>query len=175
LPGGSTAPEMELRSLTGRETFRLSQYRKVKPVVLAFGSFTCDRFQGSIPALNKLYQQYKDRMAFVFVAVPEAGHTIPRFEFLLSDDLRNLATKERSGARRMHIEQARQKAGLLIPGYFDPPDYQVCQAYRAWPSRLIVVGAEGRIANDFGIPVPQLWPIEKVKESLERLAQSGPH
>jgi Iodothyronine deiodinase len=169
LPRGSTAPEIELRSLAGKETFRLSQYRKNKPVVMAFGSFTCDRFQMSILALNKLYRQYKDRIAFIFVAVPEAGHSIRGFEFLLSDNHSTLTTDECYKARREHIERGRKKAGLLIPGYFDPPDYQGCRSYRAWPGRLIVVDTEGRVANDFGAGTPQIWQMDQVQVSLEWL------
>jgi len=166
LPTEVPAQEIDLPALVGNTRFRLSNYRNVKPVVLIFGSFTCDLFQKQIPELNRLHEQFKDRAAFVFVGAPEAGHKISGFEFLLQDRADNPMADELK--RRERIEQARAKAGLDLPGFFDGPNYEACQAYRAWPGRLVLVDVEGQLAHDFRTPY-QAWSVVGIAPTLEKI------
>ena len=34
-----------------------------RPVVLIFGSYTCPPFRDEVPALNRIYRAYKDKVA----------------------------------------------------------------------------------------------------------------
>jgi len=166
LPTGVPAPDLDLQALVGNAKFRLSSYRNVKPVVLVFGSFTCNLFQNHIPELNRLHKQFENRAAFVFIAAPEAGHTISGFEFLLQDRANNPMRNELK--HRERVEQARAKAGLDLPGFFDGPNYEASQAYRAWPGRLVLVDVEGHVANDFRTPI-QGWSAGTIAPRLETI------
>jgi len=166
LPTGVPAPDLDLLALVGNARFRLSSYRNVKPVVLVFGSFTCNLFQYHIPELNRLHERFKDRAVFVFVTAPEAGHKLNGFEFLLQDRLDNPMTNEL--ARRERIEQARAKAGLDLPGFFDGPNDEACQAYRAWPGRLVLVDVEGQLVHDFRTPIHG-WSGVTIAPQLEKI------
>jgi thiol-disulfide isomerase/thioredoxin len=166
IPIGIPAPDLDLQALVGNARFRLSSYRKLKPVMLVFGSFTCDFFQKYIPELNRLHEKFKDRAAFVFIAAPEAGHKINGFEFLLEDRADNPMTNVLK--RRERIDQARAKAGLNLPGFFDGPNYEASQAYLAWPGRLVLVDVEGQVAHDFRTPL-QGWSAVTIAPQLEKL------
>src|SRR5215472_14001503 len=58
------APDFQLESPDHKSSFRLSSLRGEKPVVLVFGSYTCPPFRREVPALNRLYDEYRDRVAF---------------------------------------------------------------------------------------------------------------
>jgi thiol-disulfide isomerase/thioredoxin len=173
LPVGKPAPDFKLQSLDGNHMIQLSDYRKARPVVLVFGSFTCGALQSAVPTLNQLSAEFKDRANFLFIAAPEAGHPMPGYEFLLQDGARLLKPDVPHEGRRERLNQARKKAGLTWPGLFDPPDYETCCVYRAWPGRLVVVDAEGILAEDFGAIVLKVWKLEDVRARLEVICQQA--
>jgi hypothetical protein len=97
--------------------------------------------------LEKLYQKYRDRVAFAFIYTAEAGHRISGYDFLL-DGLPEAMGPGKE--RRERICRAVDKKQLSIPVFLDAPDGSVSSAYSAWPALLVVVGRDGRIARDFG-------------------------
>jgi type I thyroxine 5'-deiodinase len=99
-----------------------------------------------VPALNKLYQDYRDRAAFYIVYIQEA-HPIDRWqvEDNVEDDVLVASTmtkEERAAAAGMCVT----RLGIKLPALLDDPDNHVEQAYTGWPDRLYVIDQSGRIA-----------------------------
>lgn len=138
-------------------------------MVLVFGSFTCNTFVSSIPDLNRLYDEFKDRVAFAMIVSADAGHVIPGFEFLQPNP--ETPAPGQSGKHCELLQQAAEVAGLRVPVFLDSPDYDACRAYKAWPARLVLVNSDGRVEYDFGPPVPSLqrWVMADVREAVRLL------
>jgi hypothetical protein len=105
---------------------------------------------------------------FVFVVIQDVGHPVSGMEFFA----------DRSGGpeqRRAHIARALGITGLTLPTVVDTEDAATQQAYSAWPQRLFVVSAEGRIALDAGRGMPRGWDFEQVRACLDREMTPGAH
>ena len=99
-----------------------------------------------MPELNRLYRQYRDRVAFHVVYIEEA-HPIDvwQVEDNLKDDVLVKATatpEERDAIANVCIV----KLGIEMPALVDEPDNRVERAYTGWPDRLYVIDQSGRIA-----------------------------
>ena len=125
-----------------------------------------------MPALNKLYQQYKDRAAFYIVYIQEA-HPIDAWQVddNLEDDVLVASTmtkEDRAQAAGICV----RNLGIELPALIDETDNRVERAYTGWPDRLYVVDREGTIryksaAGPFGFK-----PAE-VQAALERLVPAA--
>ena len=121
-----------------------------------------------MPALNKLYQEYRDRAAFYIVYIQEA-HPIDAWQVddNLEDDVLVASTMtkdDRVAAAGMCVT----KLGIELPALVDEPDNRAERAYAGWPDRLYVIDREGKIdyksaAGPFGFK-----PAD-VEASLKRL------
>jgi type I thyroxine 5'-deiodinase len=99
-----------------------------------------------VPALNKLYRDYRDRAAFHVVYIQEA-HPIDAWQDddnLKDDVLVKSTTTEEERAEIAGICLA--KLSIELPALVDDPDNRVERAYTAWPDRLYVIDRDGRIA-----------------------------
>ena len=99
-----------------------------------------------MPALNKLYRDYRDRAAFHVVYIQEA-HPIDAWQDddnLKDDVLVKSTTTEEERAQIAGICLA--KLSIELPALVDDPDNRVERAYTAWPDRLYVIDRDGRIA-----------------------------
>jgi type I thyroxine 5'-deiodinase len=99
-----------------------------------------------VPALNKLYRDYRDRVAFHVVYIQEA-HPIDAWQDddnLKDDVLVKSTTTEEERAEIAGICLA--KLSIELPALVDDPDNRVERAYTAWPDRLYVIDRDGRIA-----------------------------
>lgn len=99
-----------------------------------------------MPALNKLYRDYRDRAAFHVVYIQEA-HPIDAWQDddnLKDDVLVKSTTTEEERAEIAGICLA--KLSIELPALVDDPDNRVERAYTAWPDRLYVIDRDGRIA-----------------------------
>jgi len=122
-----------------------------------------------VPALNKLYRDYRDRVAFHVVYIQEA-HPIDAWQVKdnLTDDVLVKSTQtadERENVAGVCVV----KLGIEMPALIDDPDDHVEQAYTAWPDRLYVIDRDGRVAykSDAG---PFGFKPSSVEETLKRLA-----
>ena len=122
-----------------------------------------------MPALNKLYRDYRDRVAFHVVYIQEA-HPIDAWQVKdnLTDDVLVKSTQtadERENVAGVCVV----KLGIEMPALIDDPDDHVEQAYTAWPDRLYVIDRDGRVAykSDAG---PFGFKPSSVEETLKRLA-----
>jgi hypothetical protein len=169
LEQGVAAPEFTLPAIRSRDQITLSRYRG-RPVVLVFGSLSCELFCKRAPDLQRLCAAHKDRAEFLFVSVTEAGHRIPGLEFVLGK-------AEPEGVdplegRRARLAKALDRLGLSMPGAVDA-GAAAEGAYDAFPTRLVVVDAGGRIALDLGRPLIAPWDLSKVAAWLAKQEQQA--
>jgi hypothetical protein len=167
LPKGTAAPDFTLPAVRGPEDIALSGFRG-KPVVLVFGSFSCDVFCDRVGELERLYRVHKERAVFLFVNVTEAGHRIPGLEYML-DGVKPGAGQSLE-ARRPRIERALKQLRLTMPAVVDAAGAAEA-AYDAYPLRLVGVDARGAIGLDLGRGVFEPWELRKVEEWLKAQAQ----
>lgn len=100
-----------------------------------------------MPALNKLYRDYRDRAAFYVVYIQEA-HPIDAWQ--LEDNLKDdvLVASTTSNDERMNVAGlCIRNLGIELPALVDEIDNRVERAYTGWPDRLYVVDRDGRIAH----------------------------
>ena len=121
-----------------------------------------------MPALNKLYRDYRDRAAFYVVYIQEA-HPIDAWQVdaNLKDDVLVASTMTKD--ERMTVTGVCvRKLGIELPALVDEPDNGVERAYTAWPDRLYVIDREGRISYKSAAGPFGFKPAE-VQATLERL------
>jgi thiol-disulfide isomerase/thioredoxin len=142
---GQKAPDFELATRDGKSRVRLSSLRQTKPVVLVFGSYTCPPFRKEMPAINEVYRQYADRLAFYFVYIEEAhasdiwplkSNAKEKIVFANPADMSERVGLANTCAKSMKIE---------FPMLVDDMGGSVDRAYTGWPTRIYVVGLDGRI------------------------------
>ena len=93
-----------------------------------------------------MYQQYRDRVGFLFVYIQEAH---PSDEWQMdsnTDDEVVFAQPTSFGARQEIAQQCSIALSLTMPCVVDDMDNTVDIAYAGWPERLFVVDADGYIA-----------------------------
>jgi len=103
----------------------------------------------------------------VFVVVRDKRHPLPGMEFVVEHG-------DKPERRRKAIAGALQLMHLTIPTVVDTEDARTEQSYFAWPERLFIVNASGRIVWDAG---PGLqsddtshrkgWDFDKIQRHLE--------
>ena len=121
-----------------------------------------------MPALNKLYRDYRDRAAFHVVYIQEA-HPIDAWQDddnLKDDVLVKSTTTEEERAEIAGICLA--KLSIELPALVDEPDNRVERAYTGWPDRLYVIDRDGHIAYKSAAGPFGLKPAA-VEEALKRL------
>ena len=110
--------------------------------------------------LHRLYDQYRDRTNFLTVYISEAH---PADEWQMDSNVKDKivfdqpkTNDERKAAAKILVEQLRYR----IPVGLDPIDDRVGKAFAAWPERIYVVGAGGRILYKGGMGPFGFYPEE---------------
>jgi thiol-disulfide isomerase/thioredoxin len=148
---GEEAPDFALTDPAGENTFKLSDFRGKRPVVLTFGSLTCPPFRRRVLDVDKLYEEYKDRIEFRFVYIREAH---PDSMLFVIDEgkealqkVEQTDTLEKRG-RNANLCTATLK--LKMPVVVDTEDNAVNKTYAGWPIRLVIVDKTGKLAHISG-------------------------
>lgn len=99
-----------------------------------------------MPALNKLYREYRNRVEFFVVYIQEA-HPVDAWQLdvNLKDDVLVASTKS-ADEREQVAGICLVKLGIELPAIVDGPDNRVERAYTGWPDRLYVIDPDGLIA-----------------------------
>jgi Iodothyronine deiodinase len=121
-----------------------------------------------VPALNKLYRDYRDSAAFYIVYIQEA-HPIDAWqvEDNLEDDVLVASTMTRD--ERVNVAgMCVTNLGIELPALVDEPDNRVERAYTGWPDRLYVIDRGGAVAYKSAAGPFGFKPAE-VQATLERL------
>ena len=137
---GTAAPPIGSLKFTGMD----------KPVVLVFGSYTCPKLRGSAADLKRIATRYHNRVAFRLVYISEAhASNAPASEWQSSINERegvDLPPARDLAEKRDHATLCVRKLELPFAVVVDGMDTAAERAYQAWPSRLYLVGRDGRIA-----------------------------
>ena len=99
-----------------------------------------------MPALNKLYEQYKDRVQFLVVYITEAH---PSDVWQMESNVRDqvvFASPKNEEERAFVAGACVRKLGVKIPAVLDEFGNSTERAYTGWPDRMYVIDAQGRIA-----------------------------
>ncbi len=99
-----------------------------------------------MPALNALYQKYKDEVAFFVVYIGEAH---PSDAWQVPSNIRDrvvYASPTSSVERSSLADVCVTRLGIKIPALVDRFDDSTDKAYSGWPDRLYLVDRSGRIA-----------------------------
>ena len=121
-----------------------------------------------MPALNALYKQYRDRVAFHVVYIEEA-HPIDAWQ--VSDNLKDdvlVKSTQTAQEREAVADVCLAKLAIELPALIDEPDNRVERAYTAWPDRLYVIDRSGQIAYKSAAGPFGFKPAE-VGDALKRL------
>jgi Iodothyronine deiodinase len=99
-----------------------------------------------VPALNKLYAEYKNRVDFLIVYITEAH---PSDVWQMESNIKEkivFASPKTEQERALVAGACVRKLGIEIPALVDEFGNSTEQAYTGWPDRLYLVNANGRIA-----------------------------
>jgi tetratricopeptide (TPR) repeat protein len=143
LTRGTTAPPFELAKSEGGGAVRIPEAGKT--TVLVFGSYTCPNFRKASPVLNELSEQLAGRVAFLQVYIREA-HAEDQWQSTINEreqvDLAPASTMEQ---KHDYAAMCQRKLHLRFPAVVDGLDNAAEKAYAAWPSRVYVIAADGRV------------------------------
>jgi type I thyroxine 5'-deiodinase len=114
-----------------------------------------------VPALNTLYQNYRDDAAFYVVYIQEA-HPIDAWQ--VEDNVRDdvlIASTTTAEERANVAETCVIKLAIKLPALIDGADIRVEGLYTGWPDRLYVIDRDGKVfyksaAGPFGFKPAQV-------------------
>jgi tetratricopeptide (TPR) repeat protein len=142
---GSDAPDFELMRPSSGPPVRLSAFRGKQPVVLIFGSYTCPKFRSQVAALNALFGRFHNRALFLLVYIREAHpdsswqSTANEREGIEQTDAATLDQK------RSYAAACLRKLAVKYDAVVDGIDDAVDKTFQAWPSRVYLIGAGGKV------------------------------
>jgi peroxiredoxin len=142
---GDAAPDFSLTKLDKTDKIQLSSLTARQPVVLVFGSYTWPPFRREVPALNKLYEQYGEKVAFLIVYITEAHPTdVWQMESNIKDKVL-FATPKNEEERALVAGACVRKLGIKLPAVLDEFGNSTEQAYTGWPDRLYLIDTSGHV------------------------------
>lgn len=181
---GEQAPLFELRKVDGDGTIRLKSLQGDKPIVLVFGNFTCGPFRAFYPAVDRLYEKYKDHAHFVMVYVREA-HPEDGWKMQANSRVGVSVTQPQSFAERMQVagqfcERLKPNMPVVVDDVNDPMGH----AYSGMPARLYVISPSGTVVfksgrGPFGFKPPEMeqalvMSLLEQKSEKEDMPQASP-
>ena len=166
---GSTAPSIGALDLS----------RSAKPIVLVFGSYTCPKLRGSAVDLKRLAEAYRGRVDFRLVYIREAhaqgGAETEWQSTINSRDGISLSPARTLPEKQEHAALCLRKLDLPFPAVVDGMDGAAESAYQAWPSRVYLVGRDGKVAFETRLGELDFRPAELDAAIRETLTRGGPN
>ena len=99
-----------------------------------------------MPALNKLYEQYRDQVAFLVVYISEAH---PSDVWQMQSNIKDkvvFSSPRNEDERAAVAGTCVRKLGIEIPAVLDEFGNSTESAYTAWPDRLYLIDGSGKVA-----------------------------
>jgi hypothetical protein len=118
--------------------------------------------------LNKLYEEYGNRISFLAVYILEAH---PSDVWQMESNVRDkvvFASPKDFEERASVAGTCVRKLGIRFPAVIDGFDNTTEKAYTGWPDRIYLIDAKGRVAYK-SRPGPFGFKPEELKASLVRL------
>jgi peroxiredoxin len=169
---GDPAPDFSLMKLDKSSQVQLSVLTaQHKPVVLVFGSYTWPPFRREVPALNQLYKQYGSEVAFLVVYITEAHPSdVWQMESNIKDKV-VFASPRSENERAVVAGSCVRKLGIEIPAVLDEFGNSTESAYTAWPDRLFLIDAAGRVAYK-SRPGPFGFKSDELKAAIAKVVSA---
>jgi tetratricopeptide (TPR) repeat protein len=140
IPVGAVAPPIGALTFAGL----------ARPVVLVFGSYTCPKLRSSATDLKRVAAQYHESIDFRLVYISEAhanGGAESQWQSTINQkEGIDLPAPRTLGEKQDHATLCLRRLSLPFGMVVDGMDAAAEQAYRAWPSRLYLVGRDGKVA-----------------------------
>lgn len=116
-----------------------------KPTVLVFGSYTCPNFRKAAPVLNDLALKLQGSVRFEQVYIREA-HAAGQWQSTVNErENVELVMPASMDEKNGYAVMCNRKLHLRFPALVDGLDDAAEKAYAAWPSRVYVIGADGKV------------------------------
>jgi len=121
-----------------------------------------------VPALNKLYEEYRDRVSFLVVYITEAH---PSDVWQMQSNVKDkvvFASPRTEDERSSLAGTCVRKLGIEIPAVIDEFGNSTEAAYTAWPDRLYLIDRNGSVAYK-SKPGPFGFHPDELREALRRV------
>jgi peroxiredoxin len=171
LQAGDAAPDFSLTKLDKSATVQLSTLTATQPVVLVFGSYTWPPFRREVPALNRLYDQYGQQVAFLIVYIVEAH---PSDVWQTASNLKDkiVFASPRDYAERSQVAgSCVRKLGIKFPAVIDGFDNTTESAYTGWPDRIYLIDRNNRVVYK-SKPGPFGFKPDDLEKALKKITGS---
>lgn len=121
-----------------------------------------------MPALNKLYRQYENQVAFLVVYITEA-HPSDLWQTQSNVKDKVVFASPRSEDERASVAgTCVRKLGIEIPAVLDEFGNSTEAAYTGWPDRLYLIDGTGKIVYKSG-PGPFGFKATELGTALQKL------
>jgi hypothetical protein len=130
---GEPAIELELVSAETGAKVPLQNYWEKKPIVLSMGSLSAEELNAATGELERLHKKYGEEYQFLHIYIRESSG------LRIGGDPVDLA------GRKSLAKRWAEESGISYPVLVDTMDDSAAVHYSAWPSRLIVIGNDGRV------------------------------
>lgn len=164
------APEFTLPGSTGGNIIKLAQVRENAGAVVVFGSYSCPNFRASAADLKRLYGEYGSKIPFLLVYIREAHGTGTWQSTRNEREGIELAPAANLVEKQDHAAMCSRKLHLPFRAAVDGMDGAVEKAYAAWPSRLFVIGKDGRVQYSTRLTELDFHP-EELRAAIKHLEQ----
>jgi len=119
-----------------------------------------------------MYQQFKDRVSFLFVYIQEA-HPEDGWQMKSNERDAVLFPKAKVLADRQHAAtQCRGGLKLTMPCVVDTLDNKVDDLYAGWPERMFVIDPDGKITYA-GAQGPWGFKTKEVRRAIKKLLRNA--
>ena len=121
-----------------------------------------------VGSLEKLYRTYRERVEFLVVYIREAhpGSILSVPTEGGGTKLKIVPQTATVAERLRNLRQLIALTGITMPAVMDDEADSAKRAYAAWPDRMYVIGADGRVAFQ-GAPGPAGFRIHELEEWLK--------
>ena len=115
-----------------------------------------------------MYQKYRDR-ARVFVVYIAEAHAVDEWQMESNAQAGICIPQHTTFAERLDAARlCEARLGMTMPTLVDAMDNAACEAFAAWPERIYIVGADGRIVFKGG-PGPYEFKPDEADAAMQRL------
>ncbi|MEO8368418.1 MAG: tetratricopeptide repeat protein [Candidatus Solibacter sp.] len=148
-----------------------------KPTVLVFGSYTCPKLRGSAVDLKRIAAQFHSDVDFRLVYIREAhaeGGAESQWQSTINiKEGISLAPARTITEKQDHAALCLRKLDLGFTALVDGMDGAAETAYQAWPSRLYLIGVDGKVAFSTRLGELDFQPPQLEAAIRQTLARRG--
>jgi tetratricopeptide (TPR) repeat protein len=162
---GHPAPDVVLQRPDG-SAFSLASLRG-RPLVLVVGSYTCPQLRHGVPEINRLFERHREHARFLLAYIREAHPEGEAWESTINQREGISLPEARSVPERAeHAALCRRKLEIPYEAALDGLDGKAEAAFRAFPSHVFVIDAQGTVTFASALDVQGFRP-EALEAAIE--------